>query len=435
MKTYDKYKPSGIPWIGQIPEHWEVKRIKAITTSISKGNGISKEQVIADGDVPCVRYGEIYAKYTHSFTKCISKTKLEELTTPRYFTYGDILCAGTGELTEEIGKSIVYLGKEKCLAGGDIIILKHTQNPAFLNYAFNSDYAQNQKSCGKAKLKVVHISSCEIGNVNIILPPLSEQEAIVSYLDGKTARIDQLLALYGRQEQLLAELKQTTIAHAVTHGLNPNTPTKPTNIPWLNEIPQHWEVKRNKSFLKPTEEVVGDRKDEFTLLSLTKQGVIIRDLSERKGKFPKEYDSYLVVRPDNIVFCLFDMDETPRTVGLVKNVGMLTGAYTNFEINQKMALPEYVYYFYEYIDDIKGMKPYYSGLRKVVKRNTFLQLNIPLPPLSEQQEIVAYINEKCEKIDRQITSIRRQIELLQEYKQRLIADLVTGHFKPNGEAQ
>ena len=143
---------------------------------------------------------------------------------------------------------------------------------------------------------------------------------------------------------------------------------KDSGVQWLGEIPSHWTLLRNKAFMRITDEKVGKRKD-VTLLSLTKQGVIVRDLSEGKGKFPKDFDAYLVVRPDNLVFCLFDIDETPRTVGLVKNVGMLTGAYTNFEINKKLVLPEYAYYYYLQVDDVKGLRPYYTGLRKVVKTN------------------------------------------------------------------
>ena len=113
---------------------------------------------------------------------------------------------------------------------------------------------------------------------------------------------------------------------------------KDSGVQWLGEIPGHWGFLRNKSLLRMTEEKVGNRND-VTLLSLTKQGVIIRDLSEGKGKFPKDFETYLIVRPNNLVFCLFDIDETPRTVGLVRNYGMLTGAYTNFEVNEDIVLP------------------------------------------------------------------------------------------------
>ena len=200
---------------------------------------------------------------------------------------------------------------------------------------------------------------------------------------------------------------------------------KPTGIAWLPEVPEGWEMVRNKTFLTITDEKVGERKDEFTLLSLTKQGVIVRDLSEMKGKFPKDFDAYLVVRPSNLVFCLFDVDETPRTVGLVRNVGMLTGAYTNFKVDNDLVLPEFACYYYLHVDDAKKLRPYYTGLRKVVKTNTFLQLRFPRPPLNEQRAIVAYIDEKCGKIDRLVAAKEKEAALLKELKQSMIAEAVT----------
>ncbi len=108
---------------------------------------------------------------------------------------------------------------------------------------------------------------------------------------------------------------------------------------------------------------------------------------------------------------------------------MLTGAYTNFEVNEEIVLPEYAYCYYLQIDDVKGLRPYYTGLRKVVKTNTFLQLRIPVPPLSEQKQIVSYLDAKCAKIDKLIANITKEIECIKEYKQRLISDVVTGQIK------
>ena len=191
-----------------------------------------------------------------------------------------------------------------------------------------------------------------------------------------------------------------------------------TGIPWLPEVPEEWEVVRNKAFLKLTSEKVGARKNEFPLLSLSKQGVIIRDISEGKGKFPKDFDSYLVVRPNNLIFCLFDIEETPRTVGLVRNVGMLTGAYTNFEVKQSVALPEFAYYYYLFVDDGKRLAPYYTGLRKVVKTNTFLSLLFPLPPLPTQRAIVAFLDEKCGKVDRLVAAKEKEVSVQDHFHKR-----------------
>lgn len=197
-------KDSGIEWIGAIPEEWGVKRFKYVAPVMFKGSGITKEDVVPDGEIPCVRYGEIYTKYQQTFVSCITRTNIENVSSPQYFESSDLLFVCTGELVEEIGKSVAYVGNEKCLAGGDIIVARHNENAGFLNYAMNSSYAQNQKSCSKTKLKVVHISASEIGNVRIALPELDEQKEIAEYLDQKCVLIDTSIS---KKEQLVSELE------------------------------------------------------------------------------------------------------------------------------------------------------------------------------------------------------------------------------------
>ncbi|UKK54233.1 restriction endonuclease subunit S [Prevotella sp. E2-28] len=195
--------------------------------------------------------------------------------------------------------------------------------------------------------------------------------------------------------------------------------------------PSHWEVVRNKAFLSLTGEAVGKRAKDFVLLSLTTNGIVVRDVESGKGKFPKDFDTYQIVRPNELVFCLFDIDETPRTVGLVEKEGMLTGAYTALNVNQKRAFPQFVYYYYLAVDNIKGLKPYYSGLRKTVRADKFLQIYIPLPPLSEQEKIVSYLDSKTSKIDSYVADKEKEILLLQELKQKTIAEAVTKGLNPN----
>jgi len=203
-------------FLNEVPNEWEVKRFKFVCERLMKGNGITKDEVFSDGDTPCVRYGEIYSKYENNFIDCISKTYLSFQTSPKWFEYGFLLFAGTGELVEEIGRNIVYLGNKTCLAGGDIIIAKTNQNPSFVNYAMNSHYAQAQKSKGKVKLKVVHISSSEIGDVVLALPPLIEQSEIVAFLDKRCAEINSAKEKNEAMVKKLEEYKKSLIYHAVT---------------------------------------------------------------------------------------------------------------------------------------------------------------------------------------------------------------------------
>ncbi|WP_261058767.1 restriction endonuclease subunit S [Streptococcus mitis] len=188
---------------------------------------------------------------------------------------------------------------------------------------------------------------------------------------------------------------------------------KKVDLPWLEEVPEHWEVKRNKSIFKEKKEVVGERFIDYKLLSLTLRGVIERNL-DGGGKFPASFEKYVVVKSNDFVFCLFDMDETPRTIGLSLREGMITGAYTIFEAYTNYS-SQFLNYFYLYIDSIKGLKPYYSGLRKTVNMDKFNSIKIPIPPLDEQEKIAAYLDWKINKIDRLIGVNNSKIEEIKKY--------------------
>ncbi|MBR8702405.1 restriction endonuclease subunit S [Porphyromonas levii] len=198
---------------------------------------------------------------------------------------------------------------------------------------------------------------------------------------------------------------------------------KESELPWLRTIPEHWEVKRIKDIFTEIKEVVGERSDDYTLLSLSTQGVIERDIVSGKGKFPKEFDSYKIVNPTNLVFCLFDVDETPRTVGYVQQTGMLTGAYDVFSVSNANTL--YVYYYFIALDNEKSLKPLYRGLRKVIPMISFMSMPIYLPPLEEQQAIAEYLDRETVRIDRIVELLTKQRECYAQLKRSLISEVVT----------
>ena len=194
---------------------------------------------------------------------------------------------------------------------------------------------------------------------------------------------------------------------------------KDIGLPWYPQgVPSHWDLMRHKNVLEEHKELVGKNADNYTLLSLSVNGVIIRDLSEGKGKFSKDYDKYVVVDKGDFVFCLFDVDETPRTVGLSHNHGMITGAYDVFhphDINS-----EYFYYYYLALDNTKALKPLYSGLRKIIPYPSFMATKFPVPPCSEQDQIVRYLDWQISKINHLIHGYQKQIKLLKERRQTII---------------
>lgn len=179
QKQYSYYRDELLKPQDDIP----MVALKDIATSIYRGTGIKRDQVTDDG-IPCVRYGEIYTTYNTWFEECVSHTKLEYVPSPKYFEYGDILFAITGESVEDIAKSIAYVGHDKCLAGGDIVVMKHEQNPRYLAHVLNTTMAREQKSKGKVKSKVVHSNVPSIEQIEIPLPSLEVQKRYADVLDN-----------------------------------------------------------------------------------------------------------------------------------------------------------------------------------------------------------------------------------------------------------
>lgn len=167
------------------PDGVEYKRLGEIGTSFYRGSGIKRDDITPDG-IPCVRYGEIYTTYHVAFSRCISHTQNQNLAKSKFFSHGDILFAITGESIADIAKSCAYLGNEDCLAGGDILVMKHEQNPKYIAYALETNDARKQKSKGKIKSKVVHASVQSIKDIVIPVPPLEVQSEIVKILDNFT---------------------------------------------------------------------------------------------------------------------------------------------------------------------------------------------------------------------------------------------------------
>ena len=153
--------------------------------------------------------------------------------------------------------------------------------------------------------------------------------------------------------------------------LTPYLAYKESDLPWLKHVPAHWELSPNRSLIRRRKALVGAGHADYALLSLTKQGVIVRDVQSGKGKFSADESTFQEVRKGDLVFCLFDVPETPRTVGLSSHDGMITGAYTVFE-SPDIELMRYLELFYLAMDDRKLLSPLYSGLRNTIPPDTFV---------------------------------------------------------------
>ena len=199
---------------------------------------------------------------------------------------------------------------------------------------------------------------------------------------------------------------------------------KNSGILWVGEIPEHWEISRNKFVFYFSKSIVGDDSKNTDLLSMGKNGVNFRDKDGGYGKFPESFDSYQLVEPNDLIFCLFDIDETPRTIGHSKLSGMITSAYDVVKCFSNVD-PRFIYYFYLHIDNEKKLRPFYTGLRKVVRSNTFLGLKIPIPPLSEQKQISKFLDIQMKKIEQEITKNQKLIQLIKEKKIAIINQTIT----------
>jgi len=262
-------------------------------------------------------------------------------------------------------------------------------------------------------------------SINIDLPSLEEQSAIANFLDRETMRIDSLIDRKNRFIALLHEKRNAVISDSVTKGLSNEVPMQASEILSIGNVPAHWGINPVGRALRLTKRIVGDRHEQFSLLSLTTRGVIERDVSQNFGKFPESFDTYQQVEPGNFVFCLFDIDETPRTVGLSEKAGMITGAYAVFECTEP-AYARYLLNLFLHLDNCKGLKPFYTGLRKTIRPPRFTSIRIPFPPEEEAREIADYIERQCSKIDQLIDRTQRSIELLREHRTALITAAVTG---------
>ncbi len=416
MKRYDSYKPGGVAWISKVPSHWEFAQLRKFLSWVSIKGHADKQLLSVTREHGVIVRNIDSKEENHNFIP-------DDLSNYKLVKVGQFVINKMKSWQGSYGVS----NYEGIVSPAYYVYDLDFPNKRFFSWAIRSKayipfFTQMSKGI---RVDQWDLSIDALKSIPFFCPPSDEQEAIVEFLDSKTSKIDRYIAERQREVCVLEELSQAQIARAVTLGLNPDAPTRDSGIPWLGRIPAHWKKLRFKEILHQKDIRVGIRTN-LQLLSLTKSGVIFRNISDGKGKFPKDFESYKEVFPGDLILCLFDVDETPRTVGISSYHGMITGAYDIFEIRN--VNPEYLLYTYQTFDDHKSLRPLYKGLRKVIPLPSLMSVSIYVPPLEEQQAIVDYINAKTTKIDRLIADLSAQIEKLKEYKQQLIADAVTGQI-------
>ena len=340
------------------PNGVQYKTIGEIAVDLYRGSGIKRNQ-LTDSGTPCVRYGEIYTTYDIWFSKCHSHTNLKEINNPKFFNYGDILFAITGESVEEIAKSCAYIGEEKCLAGGDIVVLKHNQNPKYLAYALETSDARIQKSAGKVKSKVVHSSVPAISKIRVPIPPLPLQEEIVRILDSFT--------------ELEAELEAE-----------------------LEERKKQYEYYRDNflSFDKNDDKVKWIKLGEICEVLRGKR-LTTRDLSNE--------EKYPVFHGGNIPIGYYHTYNRMANSTMVINVGASAGTigYSDIDFwssdgcfcfsHNDCLVQKYLFYYLQSIEHTIKSKVRKAGI-PTLDSKVLEQLLIPVLPIDRQQEIIRILS-------------------------------------------
>lgn len=415
MEKYQEYKDSGVLWLGEIPGYWKMRKMKYLFTERSEKNHPDEPMLSATQTEGVI----LQSKYKNRVV--VVNTGFE------------------GLKLVKVGDFVIHL---RSFQGG----IEYTYDQGIISSAYtilfpnNADFSEYFKYLFKSMPFIDLLKTCVTGiregqNINysklkqhqIPLPPLSEQQSIVSYLDSKCEKIDKMIEGKEKQIALLQELKQRTIADAVTRGLNPDVKMKATNISWLEEIPEHWKIVKLKVFCKENKEK-NKENIESCVLSLSYGKVIIKQ-NINFGLVPDNYENYQIVNPGYIILRLTDLQNDHRSLrtGLVKNRGIITSAYVGLIL--KDIDSEYTQLLLHTIDIIKVFYGMGGGLRQSMSYTNIANMYIPVPPISEQRAIVSYINERTEKIDTLTSKLQQEIESIKEYKQRLISDVVTGKIK------
>ena len=266
-----------------------------------------------------------------------------------------------------------------------------------------------------------------------IFPPLPEQEKIVNYIESKISNIDEYIAEKEKEVQLLNELKEAEIAKVVTQGLNPNVKMKDSGIFWIGMIPEHWEVKRIASLFTGKVNTNSDfaYKHAFKFYYGT---LVPKDEVGDAEEYRETYVKYQVIQKDDILVNGLNLnyDFVSQRVAIAPTDGIITSAYIVAR-PRKGTNADYYNYLFKAMDSKKLFHGMGTGIRLTLSFDELKKQIVVCPPIGEQQAIVAYINDKTAKVESLIANLQAEIEHLKEYKQRLIADCVTGQVNVQNE--
>uniref|UniRef100_A0A7V2ZKN1 Restriction endonuclease subunit S n=1 Tax=Ignavibacterium album TaxID=591197 RepID=A0A7V2ZKN1_9BACT len=418
---YPNYKPSGIEWIGDIPEHWEVKRLKYV---VRYQKGKNPNEMNVDGK------GKVYL--TMEYLRSVAKQIFYVEDYEKYInvTDDDILLLWDGSNAGEFVK-----GKEGILSSTMAKLVVVNFNESYVWYFFKS--FERLLKLFTIGMGVPHVSSEDFENQLIIIPPLAEQTAIANFLDDKTAKIDSLIEKKKKLIELYKEERTAVINQAVTRGINPNVKLKPSGIDWLGNIPEHWEVKKLKYVAKIYGRIgyrgytIGDMVNEGEgAITLSPSNMVngYMDYNNCAYISLEKYEESPEIKIFNGDIVFVKTGSTFGKTALVTNleekvtINPQLIVFKEIKIDNKFLLYLFISELVQYqvnISVIGGTIPTISQ----EKINNYLLI---IPPIYEQQQIIEYIEAEMKRIDEKIKRTEKEIELLQEYRTALISEVVTG---------
>ena len=433
MKKYDEYKDSGVAWIGEVPKHWEVIKLKYkyhFQTGATPNTG-KKENF--EGDLRWANISDLNGSVVYDTTKHINKeaaSKCSMNISPKgSLMYSFKLSVGT----------VAFCGEDMYTNEAIASFIPQKNDLKYLFYCAPIFIIHNaNRNIYNAPL----LNQELIKNALICLPSLNEQTAIATYLDTHCAKIDNLIFIQQKRIALLQELKQSVITHAVTKGLNPNVEMKQSGVEWIGDVPKHWEVCKLKHY---SHIVLGKMlmtsppKDSEGLYTLEKYlksknvGWLQLFLDE------DNIDEMWFNQYEKSIYKLQENDIVMNEGGDIGKVSCWRGVdfdcYIQNSINKITADYNRVnagflcYWLY----NLSSLGYFWSIVSQIsiahLTKEKLSNSPVVLPPISEQVAIASYLDHKCATIDTSISNAQHQIELLQEYKQSLITEVVTGKRK------
>lgn len=420
-------KPSGIEWIGDIPDDWEVYRLKNEVVFVN-GYAFDGSELHQDKEVPVIRIGDISSGVIDysSTLKTNVKSGLSEYELRK----NDILIAMSGATT---GKTAIVKTNEKAYINQRVGIIRATKCNIFIKYLLETKGFFNYIFLVAGGSAQPNISMHNILNFQIPKIRLDTQQKIADYLDEKCGEIDATIA---KQKEIIEKLKaykQSLISETVTKGLDKSASLKPSGIDYLGDIPSHWEIRKLKYVAKLDPTISEFLRDNDIVSFAPMECLGEQTLSPYETEYGKVKGKYTYFANEDIIMAkvtpCFENGNIAIAKNLKNNVGF--GSSELFVFRAKNISNSFLMYslYSEPFKSLAKSTMYGTGGLKRVSPNFILNYKIPLPPLKTQESIADYLDSKCSQIDKYITEKQNIIQKLDAYKKSLIFECVTGKQK------